>query len=68
MIAVLVLSLAVISAIVYRHDVPRPAVDLARPRSLWRIILCFVLLSVLLVLVERPLEELMRTIDACPTR
>jgi two-component system, NtrC family, sensor kinase len=61
MIAVLVLSLAAISAIVYRQDVPRPHWILLAALA-GGVILCFVLLSVLLVLVEQPLEELMRTI------
>lgn len=61
MIAVLVLSLAAISAVVYRLEAPNPHWVLLAALACG-VILCFVLLSVLLVLVEKPLEELMQTI------
>jgi two-component system, NtrC family, sensor kinase len=61
MIAVLVVSLAAIAAVVYRQEVPRPHWVLLAALA-GAVLLCFVLLSVLLVLVEQPLEELMQTI------
>ena len=60
-ITVLLLSLAAIAFLVYKLGVPNPhwfvfgALGAA-------VLLCFILLSVLLVLVEQPLEELMGTI------
>ena len=60
-IAVLLLSLAAIAEVVYRLEVPNPHwVVLAALAC--AVLLCFVLLTVLLVLVEQPLEDLMRTI------
>jgi two-component system NtrC family sensor kinase len=60
-IAVLLLSLAAIAGVVYKLEVPNPHwVILAALAA--AVLLCFILLSVLLVLVEQPLEDLMRTI------
>jgi len=60
-IAVLVVSIAAIAGVLYHLDVPNPHwIVLAGLAS--AVLLCFVLLSVLLVLVEQPLEDLMRTI------
>ena len=60
-VAVLVLSLSVIASMVYNLDLPNPTWILFAALA-FAVLLCFVLLSVLLVLVEQPLEELMRTI------
>ena len=60
-IAVLLLSLAAIATVVYTLDVPNPHWVLLGALAC-AVLLCFVLLSVLLVLVEQPLEDLMRTI------
>lgn len=60
-IAVLLLSIAAIGVVVYKLEVPNPHWVLLGALAC-AVLLCFVLLSVLLVLVEQPLEELMRTI------
>ena len=61
-IGVLFLSLSVMTAVVYHHDVPNKELVILGAFS-FGVIICFILLSVLLVIVERPLEDLMRTID-----
>jgi len=60
-IAVLVLTLSAIALMVYRVDVPNPTWILFAALA-FAVLICFILLCVLLVLVEQPLEELMRTI------
>jgi len=50
------------TAVVYHHDVPNKEMVILGAFS-FGVIICFILLSVLLVIVEQPLEELMRTID-----
>jgi signal transduction histidine kinase len=60
-IAVLLLSLAAIAAVVYKLEVPNPHWFILGGLAA-AVVLCFILLSVLLVLVEQPLEDLMRTI------
>jgi len=61
-IGVLFVSLSVMTVVVYRHDIPNKEWVILGAFS-FGVIICFLLLSVLLVLVERPLEELKRTID-----
>jgi signal transduction histidine kinase len=60
-IAVLLLSLAASAVVVYKLEFPNPHWVLLGALAC-AVLLCFVLLSVLLVLVEQPLEELIRTI------
>src|SRR5215475_8061011 len=60
-IAVLFLSLAAIATVVYKLEVPNPHWFVLGALA-GAVLLCFILLSVLLVLVEQPLEDLMRTI------
>jgi signal transduction histidine kinase len=60
-IAVLLLSLAAIAEVVYKLEVPNPHWVILGALAA-AVLLCFILLSVLLVLVEQPLEDLMRTI------
>ena len=60
-IAVLLLSLAAIAEVVYKLEVPNPHWVILGALAA-AVLLCFILLSVLLVLVEQPLEDLIRTI------
>jgi signal transduction histidine kinase len=60
-IGVLLLSLSVMTAVVYHHDLPNKVWVILGALSAG-VLLSFILLSVLLVLVEQPLEDLMRTI------
>jgi len=60
-IAVLLLSLAAIAEVVYNLEVRNPHWVILGALAA-AVLLCFILLSVLLVLVEQPLEDLMRTI------
>jgi len=60
-IAVLLLSLAAIAEVVYKLEVPNPHWVILGALAA-AVLLCFILLSVLLVLVEQPLEDLMCTI------
>jgi len=60
-IAVLVLTLSAIALMVHRLEVPNPTWILFGALA-FAVLICFILLCVLLVLVEQPLEELMRTI------
>ena len=60
-IAVLLLSLAAIAEVVYTLEVPNPHWVILGALAA-AVVLCFILLSVLLVLVEQPLEDLMGTI------
>src|SRR5215469_11484144 len=60
-IAVLLLSLAAIAEVVYKLEVRNPHWVILGALAA-AVLLCFILLSVLLVLVEQPLEDLMRTI------
>lgn len=60
-IAVLLVSLIAIAAVVYKLEVPNPHWFILGALAA-AVLLCFILLSVLLVLVEQPLEDLMRTI------
>lgn len=60
-IALLLLSLAAVAEVVYKLEVPNPHWVVLGALAC-AVLLCFVLLSVLLVLVEQPLEELMHTI------
>jgi signal transduction histidine kinase len=61
-IGVLALSLAVVTVVLRSLDIENAQWILLAALG-FAILLCFVLLSVLLVLVERPLEELMDTIE-----
>ena len=61
-IGVLALSLAVVTAVLRSLQIENAQWILLAALG-FAILLCFVLLSVLLVLVERPLEELMETIE-----
>ena len=61
-IGVLFLSLSVMTVVVYRRDIPNKEWVILGAFS-FGVVICFLLLSVLLVLVERPLEDLKRTID-----
>src|SRR5271165_3467589 len=60
-IGVLALSLVVVTAVLRSLEIQNAQWILLAALG-FAILLCFVLLSVLLVLVERPLEELMATI------
>src|SRR5215472_5837029 len=59
---VLVLNLGIMAGVVYRLNVPNKEWVVLGALS-FALVICFVLLSVLLVLVEQPLEELLRTFD-----
>jgi two-component system NtrC family sensor kinase len=61
-IGVLVVSLGVMAVMVYHLNVPNKEWVILGALA-FAVLICFILLSVLLVLVEQPLEELMRTID-----
>src|SRR5579883_1268774 len=61
-IGVLFVSLSVMTVVVYRHNIPNKEWVILGAFS-FGVVICFLLLAVLLVLVERPLEDLKRTID-----
>jgi signal transduction histidine kinase len=61
-IGVLVMSLGIMAGMVYHLNVPNKEWMILGALA-FGVLICFILLSVLLVLVEQPLEELMRTID-----
>jgi signal transduction histidine kinase len=61
-VGVLVVSLGIMAGVVYRLNVPNKEWVVLGALS-FALVICFILLSVLLVLVEQPLEELMRTFD-----
>lgn len=61
-IGVLLVSLGIMGGVVYNLNVPNKEWVILGALS-FAVLICFLLLFVLLVLVERPLEELMNTID-----
>jgi signal transduction histidine kinase len=61
-IGVLLLSLGVMAIVVYGMDVPNKVWVILGALSV-AVLICFILLSVLLVLVEQPLEDLMKTMS-----
>lgn len=61
-IGVLLISLGIMGAVVYHLNVPNKEWVILGALS-FAVMICFILLSVLLVLVERPLEELMNTME-----
>jgi len=61
-IGLLVVSLGIMAGMVYHLNVPNKEWMILGALA-FGVLICFILLSVLLVLVEQPLEELMETID-----